>query len=195
MPDRNLDYAIRARDESAGVFERFRANIASANREARQSGDLQLERFLKGGGVAGIFTLGAEEVKKFGDAADKAFRGILDGTQTWGDALDGVLKNLPVFGQFYQAATSAVSALEDGAAAAAKWAGANDDVVRSLESVEQQIARNTASKPSRHRNANSIGRLPFRTHWPTITSPKPKRSPISTWPYRTKPSRKNPIPF
>lgn len=140
MPDRNLDYAIRARDESAGVFERFRANIASANREARQSGDLQLERFLKGGGVAGIFTLGAEEVKKFGEAADKAFRGILDGTQTWGDALDGVLKNLPVFGQFYQGATTLVNAAEDGAAAFAKWIGASDGLVNALKSVDTQIA-------------------------------------------------------
>ena len=107
---KNLDVIISAKDEASSVFTQAFSNLKEKarelNTEARESGDMSLERLLKGGGYLGIFTLAGDALKRASEESVKLSDELAKGKINAADVGLEILKSLPMIGGFAAAGES-----------------------------------------------------------------------------------------
>ena len=139
MPVQEVDIKIKATDEASSIFERVAKSAQSLNREARGSGDRDIERLIRGGGALAIFTKAAEIAEKAADAISESLRGVASGTETVsqgiGHIIEGTTKSIPVLTTVVDAFTSIRGAGDDLNATLASMTGESDKSVQSLKST------------------------------------------------------------
>jgi hypothetical protein len=101
MAERNLDIKLGVQGEAQvqSAFQRVLHSAKLANLESRQSGELALERILKGGGAAAAITFSAEALKKTAEVlieVRKGQLGVAEGFLKIGEAV-------PILGRVFEA--------------------------------------------------------------------------------------------
>src|SRR5947209_7030281 len=104
---KSVDIKISATDDGASAtFDKVQSRIGSfaqrakeANLEARQSGELAVEKLLKGGGAAAGITLAAEGISKAASVIKEFQTAARKGEQDYGAFIDKLAGSVPIFGR------------------------------------------------------------------------------------------------